>query len=135
MNIVVEEPLNSNEFLVWNSIISITKNQINISFLDVDKLLFTPILIHKGIDIKFKRTKQLIDKTSFTLKTPITNEKDKIDSSRFELYVTTLVDKNLIDTISDFSSDSEQIMVVQCTSEIGKYSSSIYFSFSLFRFR
>jgi hypothetical protein len=83
--------------------------------------LSSPILVHHGIDIKFKRTKQIIDKTSFILKTSITNEQNKIDSLRFDLYVSTLVGNNFVDKISDLSSDSEQIMLVGCKGQIGKF--------------
>jgi len=87
----------------------------------------SPIIDHHGIPIKFKRTKQTIDKTTFILKTSINNEYDKIDLHRFELYVATLVGNDFIDSISDLSSDSEQIMLVQCKGEIGKYSFNILF--------
>lgn len=87
----------------------------------------SPILDHHGIDIKFKRTKQIIDRTTFILKTSINNEHDKIDSLRLHLYVSTLVGKDFVDSISDLSSDSEQIMLVQCKGEIGKYSSNLFF--------
>ncbi|CAF2528528.1 unnamed protein product [Rotaria sp. Silwood2] len=85
---------------------------------DVEKLLISPVINHHGTDIKFKRTSQIIDKTSFLLKTSINNEHDKINSSRIELYISTLIKNNSINRISDLSTNSEQIILVRCNNEI-----------------
>jgi hypothetical protein len=67
------------------------------------------------------------------------NQQDKIIQSRINLYVATLVGNNIALNISDLSSDSEQIILVQCNDEIGKYSFGFwqYISilFFLIRFR
>ena len=76
---------------------------------------------YQDVHIKFKRTKQIIDKTSFLLQTPIVNEKDKIDPRRIELYVGTLIGNKVKSTIFDISSDSEQIIFVLCNDELGKF--------------
>ncbi len=142
MNIVVEQRFYSNKSMVLISIFSIVYKLTNLSCLDVEKLLVSPIFDLNGIDIKFKRTKQIVDKTNFILKTTINNEQDKIDSYRLELYIgTLLVDKSLIEKISDYSTDSEQIILVECKGEIGKKSfdwSKLIFNclfFCLSRFR
>ncbi len=84
------------------------------------KLLASPILTMFDRDIKFKRTKKLVDKTNFLLKISINNEQDKIPRSRLEFYIDTLIDGSLFDTIWDISTDNEQIVLVQCKGEIGK---------------
>ena len=121
-NISVEEQFNYSKLMVFN--VS-HKIEINISSLDVEKLLRSPILKHNGTDIKFKRTKQLIDKTSFILKTSIQNEDDKITPSRMNLYASTLIGNSLTSTTSDCSTDNEQIILVQCNDEIGEISNSL----------
>ena len=126
--------------MVFNSSFLLLEKSIILSALDVEELLRSPIIDYRDVDIKFKRTKQIVDKTSFILKLSIAGEGEKIDPFRLELYTGTLVEKSFIDRISDLSTDSEQIMLVQCKCEIGHYSSVrskfIFRSFfSLNRFR
>ncbi|CAF1381804.1 unnamed protein product [Adineta steineri] len=85
---------------------------------DVDKILASPTIHHHGIDIKFKRTSSIIDKTSFLLKTTINNTDDKINEGRIKLYISTLIGNGIENKNSDLSSDSEQIILVQCYSDI-----------------
>lgn len=106
--------------MVFSSPFYIIKLSKYISSLDVEKLLSSPIKKYQHVDIKFKRTKQIIDKTSFLLQTPIDNEEDKIDSSRIKLYVERLIG-NKNSTNFDISSDSEQIIFVLCNDELGKF--------------
>ncbi|CAF1935738.1 unnamed protein product [Rotaria magnacalcarata] len=85
---------------------------------DVEKLLNLSPISHDGVDIKFKRTHQIIDKTRLLLKTSINNEHDKIISSRIQLYLSTLIKNNPISKIVDLSNDNEQIVFVQCDNDI-----------------
>ncbi|CAF3865378.1 unnamed protein product [Rotaria magnacalcarata] len=85
---------------------------------DVEKLLNLSPISHDGVDIKFKRTHQIIDKTRLLLKTSINNEHDKIISSRIQLYLSTLIKNNPISKVVDLSNDNEQIVFVQCDNDI-----------------
>ena len=105
------------DFVFQNEIEKINENFV--SFSDVKKLLSSPIITHDGIDIKFKQTIQTIDKTSFLLKISIDNEKDKMDSLRIKLYITTLLRKNVTPQTDDRSTSNEQIILVHCHSDIG----------------
>jgi hypothetical protein len=84
----------------------------------VEKLLHSPIHPHENFDIKFKRTKQLIDRTSFKLKTSINNIEEKITESRIRLYISLLVRESVTFTINDLSTMNEQIFLIQCNKEI-----------------
>ncbi|CAF3645504.1 unnamed protein product [Rotaria sordida] len=81
---------------------------------DVEKLLASPILPIENIDIKFKRTKQIIDRTSFLLKILINNQQDKIAESRIKLYIALLVGNHISYTVIDLSTMNEQICLIQC---------------------
>ncbi|CAF0805827.1 unnamed protein product [Adineta ricciae] len=85
---------------------------------DVDKLLGMSILKHRGIDIKFKSVNQTIDTKSFLLKTTINNESDKISQARFALYISILVGKDVKTHVEDLSSENEQIILVQCDTDV-----------------
>ncbi|CAF4559652.1 unnamed protein product, partial [Rotaria socialis] len=85
---------------------------------DVEKLLNLSPIPYDGVDIKFKRTHQIIDKTRLLLKTSINNEHDKIISSRIQLYLSTLIKNNPISKIVDLSNENEQIVFVQCDNDI-----------------
>ncbi len=99
-------------------------------FLDVEKLLNSSIFSREHFDIKFKRTKQLIDRSSFILKTSINNIQDKIIESRVRLYISLLVGNNISFKIDDISTINEQIFLVQCNHEIGKI--FVFFLFDLY---
>ncbi len=89
--------------------------------LDVDELLNnSSVFSRENFDIKFKRTKQLIDRSSFILKTSMNNIQDKITESRVRLYTSLLVGSNTSFTIHDRSTIDEQIFLIQCNNEIGK---------------
>ena len=79
------------------------------------------ILEHHDSDIKFKSVNQTIDTKSFLLKTAIDNESDKISQPRFALYISTLVGKDIKTHVQDLSSENEQIILVQCDTDVGEY--------------
>jgi hypothetical protein len=88
--------------------------------LDIEKLLSSLIPFFNTNDIKFKRTKQLVDRTSFVLKTLINNKQDKITDGRVKLYIALLVGSNISFTINDLSTNNEQVFLIQCDNDIGK---------------
>ena len=88
--------------------------------LDVEKLLMNPIRIYEKFDIKFKRTKQLIDPASFKLTIAASDTNEKVMDSRIRLYVSYLLRNNNSFTIHDLSTTNEQILLVQYPSEISK---------------
>ncbi|CAF4315441.1 unnamed protein product, partial [Rotaria sordida] len=112
-DIKIEDKFNENENEYFRRI-TIQLERID----DIEKLLISPIINHHGNDIKFKRTNQIIDKTSFLLKTSIMNEQDKIILSRIELYIHRLIKNNSKSKISDLSTNTEQIILVNCNNEI-----------------
>ncbi|CAF3089011.1 unnamed protein product [Rotaria sp. Silwood2] len=87
-------------------------------FLDIEKLLSSPILTFENIDIKFKRTKQIINRTSFLLKILINNQQDKITEGRIKLYISLLVGNSISYTIIDLSTMNEQICLIQCNNDL-----------------
>ncbi len=103
-------------------------------FLDVEKLLNSPIRRQENFDIKFKRTKQLIDRTSFKLKTSMNNIQDKITESRIRLYISLLVRENVTFTINDLSTMNEQIFLIQCDKELGREKHFFFFFDDFLRF-
>jgi len=88
--------------------------------LDIEKLLSSLIPFFNTNDIKFKRTKQLVDRTSFVLKTLINNKQDKITEGRVKLYIALLVGSNISFTINDISTINEQVFLIRCDNDIGK---------------
>lgn len=70
--------------------------------------------------MKFKRTKLIIDAKSFLLKISIDDEGKEIELSHLRTYIDQLVDRHSIDTMTDLSTDSEQILYVQCKNNISK---------------
>jgi hypothetical protein len=90
------------------------------SVIDVDKLLASPILTRDNIDIKFKRTNQMIDRSSFILKILMNDRQDRIIEGRLRLYITLLVGTTVSYTILDLSTTTEQVFLVQCNNPIGK---------------
>ena len=89
-------------------------------YLDVDRLLRAPIQEHKGVVMKFKRTKSSIDSKSFLVKISIDDENEKIALSHLRTYIDQLIDRHSIKRITDLSTDSEQILYIQCTNNISK---------------
>lgn len=87
---------------------------------DVEKALSKPVFPYEGVDIKLKPRKRLFDRSCFLLKTPIDRVEDKILGGRITLYAKALAinGKNL--TVTDISTDTEQINLVQSENEIGK---------------
>ncbi|CAF0879399.1 unnamed protein product [Adineta ricciae] len=85
---------------------------------DVDKLLKRQISTFSERDIKFKRTKQFIDKAGFVLKTILINEQDKIAENRIRLYISLLVGNTVQFTLVDLSTTNEQVVLVQCNNNI-----------------
>lgn len=86
----------------------------------VDKLLQNqPIIIHNDIPIKMKRTLRQRDQKTFALKF---NTDKKIEKTRLDLYVETLVGK-VHPTIFDMTLDNcnEQIYLIRCEQPIGLY--------------
>ena len=79
----------------------------------------SPILTRDNIDIKFKRTNQIIDRSGFILKTSINDKQNKLIEDRVRLYITLLVGNNVSYTITDLSTIDEQVFHVQCNNEIG----------------
>ncbi|CAF4921366.1 unnamed protein product, partial [Rotaria sp. Silwood1] len=112
-DIKIEDKFNENENEYFRRV-TIQLGRID----DVEKLLSSPVINHHGIDIKFKHTNQIIDRTRFLLKTSINNVQDKIISSRMELYISTLIKNNSISKISDLSTSTEQIILVHCNRDI-----------------
>ncbi len=98
-----------------------------IFFLDVEKLLQSPILRLENFDIKLKRTKQLIDRTSFKLNTSMNSIQEKLTEGRVRLYVAFLVRDNASFTINDLSTRDEQIFFIQYNHEIGRRLSFVCF--------
>jgi len=88
--------------------------------LDVEKLLNSSIFSPEDFDVKFKRTKQLIDQSSFILKTSINNIQDKLVESRVRLYTSLLVGNTISFKIDDLSTMNEQVFLIQCNHDIGK---------------
>ncbi|UJR31949.1 hypothetical protein I4U23_019422 [Adineta vaga] len=85
---------------------------------DIEKLLNSQIPTFSKHDIKFKRSKQLIDRTSFVLKSVLNNKQDKIAENRIKLYLSLLIGNNIQFTLTDFSTTDEQICLIQCNNEI-----------------
>ncbi|CAF0928899.1 unnamed protein product [Adineta ricciae] len=85
---------------------------------DVDKLLKCQISTFSTRNIKFKRTKQFIDKASFVLKTALISEQDKIAQNRIRLYISLLVGNMSHFTLVDLSTANEQVVLVQCNNNI-----------------
>ena len=83
-------------------------------------------MTQENIDVKFKRTNQIIDRSGFILKTLISNQQEKIDESRVRLYIALLVGNNISYTIMDLSTIDEQVFLVQCNNHIGKRGFSIF---------
>ena len=84
----------------------------------IDHLLSTePIIVYNNIPIKMKRTQRQRDTKIFALKFP-TNQ--KIDKTRLNLYVETLVGK-MHPSIFDMTPDrnDEQIYLIRCEQSIG----------------
>jgi len=87
----------------------------------VDRLVQEAVLVHQGLDIKFKRTKQQIDKTSFALRNSIDDQHKKIDLRPIRDYTNKLVGRSVTFKLFDLTSndDDEQVTLVQCQSELG----------------
>lgn len=83
--------------------------------LDVEKLLSSVIPSFDTNDIKFKRTKQIVDRTSFIL--TVNDKQANITEGRVKLYISLLVGNDISSTISTID---EQVFLVQCDNEIGK---------------
>jgi hypothetical protein len=81
--------------------------------------LASPVLTRDNIDIKFKRTNQIIDRSGFLLKTSINDKQNRLIEDRVRLYITLLVGNNVSYTINDLSTINEQVFHVQCSNEIG----------------
>jgi hypothetical protein len=130
-NLKVEKKLNESENEYFRRV-TIQLGQINgmhlyyfvhkhiLFSLDIEKLLSSLIPFFNTNDIKFKRTKQLVDRTSFVLKTLINNKQDKISEGRVKLYIALLVGSNISFTINDLSTINEQVFLIQCDNDIGK---------------
>lgn len=95
-------------------------------YIDVVKLLESPVISCDGTDIKFKRTRQIIDQTSFLLKVSVSDEDEKISLTDLELHIKTLIKDNPIRKILDLSNDSEQSILVLCSKNISNY--NVFFS-------
>ena len=86
----------------------------------MDQLLSKPILTHEKFDIKFKRTKQLVDQTSFKLQVLGGNTNDRIAEGVIRLYVSFLLKGNNSLPIYDLKTSDNQTFVVEYSNEIGK---------------
>ena len=94
--------------------------KISLPVLDVEKTLAKPVLRQGDIDIKIKRTKSSLDRSSFVLKASIDGNQEKIATSRLKLYIGTLVGNGVIFNLVDLSTPTEQICLIQCNADLGK---------------
>ncbi|CAM4964904.1 unnamed protein product [Rotaria socialis] len=85
---------------------------------DVDELLATPILTHDHVDLKFKRTKQLTDRTCFVLKILVNDQQNKVDENRVKLYISLLIGNGIFHRIFNLSVLDEKVYLVQCNNDI-----------------
>jgi hypothetical protein len=94
-------------------------NQKIFSDLAVEKLLVSQIPAFHTHDIKLKRTKQLVDRTSFVLKIATKNTHEKIAENRVNLYIVVLIGHTVQHTLIDLCTNNEQVFLVQCSDNIG----------------
>jgi hypothetical protein len=95
--------------------------------LDVEQLIKSPILTHDKINVKFKRTKQILDQSAFLLKALINTGQNRITGSRIKLYVSLLIENNNLLSITDLSTLTEQVFLIQCNDDLGTDSCFFYF--------
>ena len=88
--------------------------------LDVEEVLSKPILPQSGIDIKFKRSKPTVDRSSFLLKTSIEGKQEKITDSRLKLYIAVLVGNSTLLNLIDLSTPTEQVCLAQFNTDLSK---------------
>ncbi|CAF4955608.1 unnamed protein product [Rotaria sp. Silwood1] len=112
-NIIIEKKFQESENEFFRRC-TIQLEQIN----DVEKILISPIHNCENFDIKFKRTKQILDRRSFLLKILINDEQDKIDEGRIKLYISLLIGNSISFTIMDLSIMNEQIYLIQCNHDL-----------------
>ncbi len=88
------------------------------SFLVVDHILKRSVMPYKDLSLKFKRTNPIIDSKSFVLKSTIHPAKGPISREKFNTYVDKLVNSNAY-KLTDLSTQSEQILLIECNKIIG----------------
>lgn len=71
------------------------------------------ILPYKHTYLKFKQINSIIDSKSFVLQTTIDRIKGPISIEKFSNYINILVNRNAY-TLTDLSSSSEQILLIEC---------------------
>ncbi|CAM4906998.1 unnamed protein product [Rotaria socialis] len=79
----------------------------------VDNLLSISRILYKDILLKFKRTNTVFDQKSFILQSKIDLKRGAITIEKFSIYVNILI-KNYSYQITDLSSSSEQILLIEC---------------------
>ncbi|CAF1511634.1 unnamed protein product [Adineta steineri] len=85
---------------------------------DIGKLLSLPIVFFNTNNIKLKRTKTVVDQTSFVLKTPINDRQTLLAENRVRLYISLLIGNTVAVTLINLSTANEQIFLVQCNTNI-----------------
>ncbi|CAF4370003.1 unnamed protein product, partial [Adineta steineri] len=86
---------------------------------DINQLLSLPIAFFNTNNIKLKRTKTVVDQTSFVLKTPINDRQTLLAENRVRLYISLLIGNTVAVTLINLSTTNEQIFLVQCNTNIG----------------
>ncbi|CAF3757845.1 unnamed protein product, partial [Rotaria socialis] len=83
----------------------------------VDNLLSISRILYKDILLKFKRTNTMFDQKSFILQSKIDLKGGAITIEKFSIYVNILI-KNYSYQITDLSSSSEQILLIECNNTL-----------------
>ena len=78
------------------------------------------ILPYKHTYLKFKQINSIIDSKSFVLQTTIDRSKGPISIEKFSNYINILVNRNA-HTLTDLSSSSEQILLIECDRNISDF--------------
>lgn len=79
----------------------------------------SPILSIGAVDIKFKRTKKTLDKSSFYLSVTLSPEQNRIRTEKIKLYISVLLGRSDGFIITE-SSPTGQTYLVTCNYDIGK---------------